>query len=124
MVQPLHSINDRSLQRLVDLERGLVSREVYVNPDIYQQELEQVFGRAWLLVGHESLVPNPGDFFQSRMGAESVKDLVSRLDLAEVEADLKETIATAKGQRKAKSIKRHFSRTTSPISASSFEPIR
>ena len=40
------------------------------------------------------------------MGAEAVKDLVSRLDLAEVEAELKETISTAKGQRKAKSIKR------------------
>ena len=40
------------------------------------------------------------------MGAEAVKDLVSRLDLDEVEVELKETIATAKGQRKAKAIKR------------------
>jgi DNA-directed RNA polymerase subunit beta' len=46
------------------------------------------------------------EYFAGGMGAEAVKDLVSRLDLAEVEADLKETIATAKGQRKAKSIKR------------------
>ena len=40
------------------------------------------------------------------MGAEAVKDLVSRLDLDEEEVELKETIATAKGQRKAKAIKR------------------
>src|SRR5579871_5634262 len=40
------------------------------------------------------------------MGAEAVKDLVSRLDLEQVEVELKETIATAKGQRKAKAIKR------------------
>ena len=41
------------------------------------------------------------------MGAEAVKDLISRLDLAEVEESiLKEIIATAKGQRKAKAIKR------------------
>jgi phenylpropionate dioxygenase-like ring-hydroxylating dioxygenase large terminal subunit len=72
VVQILRSLGDRSLRQLVDLERGLVNREVYVNPDIYQQELEQVFTRAWLFVGHESLVPNPGDFFQSRMGEEAV----------------------------------------------------
>ena len=52
------------------------------------------------------LVDRYHDYFAGGMGAESVKDLVSRLDLAEVEAELKETIATAKGQRKAKSIKR------------------
>ena len=43
MVQILRSLGDRSLRQLVDLERGLINREVYVNPDIYQQELEQVF---------------------------------------------------------------------------------
>ena len=52
------------------------------------------------------LVDRYHDFFAGGMGAESVKDLVSRLDLDEVEVELKETIATAKGQRKAKAIKR------------------
>ncbi len=46
------------------------------------------------------------EFFAGGMGAEAVKDLVSRLDLELVEVELKETIATAKGQRKAKAIKR------------------
>src|SRR6266508_1216512 len=68
----LPSRSDRSIRSLVDLERGLVSREIYVNEDIYRQEQEQVFARAWLFVGHESLVPNPGDYFQSRMGEEHV----------------------------------------------------
>ena len=72
MAQLLRPLHDRSLRALVDLERGLVSREIYVNEDIYHQELEQVFARAWLLIGHETLVPNPGDFFQSRMGEEPV----------------------------------------------------
>ena len=52
------------------------------------------------------LVDRYHDYFAGGMGAESVKDLVSRLDLDEVEVELKETIATAKGQRKAKAIKR------------------
>ncbi len=46
------------------------------------------------------------DYFAGGMGAEAVKDLVSRLDLGEVETELKETISTSKGQRKAKAIKR------------------
>src|SRR5271167_253459 len=39
---------------LVDLATGQISREVFVNDEIYQQELERVFTRAWLFVGHES----------------------------------------------------------------------
>jgi phenylpropionate dioxygenase-like ring-hydroxylating dioxygenase large terminal subunit len=57
---------------MVDLEHGLISREVYVNEEIWRQEQEQIFMRAWLFVGHESMVPNPGDFAASRMGAEEV----------------------------------------------------
>ena len=47
-----------------------------------------------------------GEYFAGGMGAEAVKDLISRLDLSAEEASLKEVIATAKGQRKAKAIKR------------------
>ncbi|MFN8035004.1 MAG: DNA-directed RNA polymerase subunit beta' [Acidimicrobiia bacterium] len=46
------------------------------------------------------------EYFAGGMGAEAVKDLISRLDLELEELTLKETIATAKGQRKAKAIKR------------------
>jgi len=57
---------------LVDLSTGQISREIFVNDDIYAQEQERVFARSWLFVGHESQIPNPGDFFVSRMGEESV----------------------------------------------------
>jgi phenylpropionate dioxygenase-like ring-hydroxylating dioxygenase large terminal subunit len=56
----------------VDLDQGLVSREIFVSDEIYQQELEKVFARAWLFVGHESQIAKPGDFFVSSMGEESV----------------------------------------------------
>jgi DNA-directed RNA polymerase subunit beta' len=46
------------------------------------------------------------EYFEGGMGAEAIKGLISRLDMIEEEASLKETIATAKGQRKAKAIKR------------------
>jgi phenylpropionate dioxygenase-like ring-hydroxylating dioxygenase large terminal subunit len=57
---------------LVDLGCGEISREIFVNDAIYRAELERLFARAWLFVGHESQIPNPGDFFVSGMGEESV----------------------------------------------------
>ncbi len=68
------AIGDRhgSAGQLVDLHNGTISREIFINQSIYEQELEQIFARAWLFVGHESQVPNPDDFCVSRMGEESV----------------------------------------------------
>src|SRR5260221_1047679 len=57
---------------LVDLASGQISREIFVNEEIYAEELERVFARSWLFIGHESQIPNPGDFAVSRMGEESV----------------------------------------------------
>jgi len=61
-----------SIDGLVDVHTGFISREIFVNEDLYQQEQEQIFARAWLFVGHESQVPKPGDYFVSCMGEESV----------------------------------------------------
>ena len=63
---------DHTMQHLVDLEKGHISREIFVNEAIYQQEQEQIFARTWLFVGHESQVTTPGDYFVSCMGEESV----------------------------------------------------
>src|SRR5262245_11963536 len=61
-----------NLDGLVDVDRGVISREIFVNDEIYRREREQVFGRAWLFVGHASQIPKPGDFLTSFMGEESV----------------------------------------------------
>jgi len=57
---------------LVDMAAGRISREIFVNEEIYREELERLFARTWLFVGHESQIPKPGDFFVSGMGEESV----------------------------------------------------
>ena len=57
---------------LVDMKTGQISREIFVNEEIYAEEQEKVFARSWLFVGHESQIPNAGDFFVSSMGEESV----------------------------------------------------
>ena len=62
----------RSIDELVLADRGMVAREIFVNEDLYRQEQEQIFGRAWLFVGHESLIPRPDDYFVSRMGTDQV----------------------------------------------------
>ena len=64
--------NHDGLGALVDVDRGIISRELFISEEIYRRELEQVFARAWLFIGHESQIPKPGDYFVSSMGEESV----------------------------------------------------
>ncbi len=64
--------NGGSAKSLIDLQRGEVSREVFVNENLYREELERIFARAWLYIGHESQIRRPGDYFVSCMGEESV----------------------------------------------------
>ena len=49
-----------STGRWVDVERGLVDRAIFSDEELYRRELEQVFLRSWLFVGHESQIPGPG----------------------------------------------------------------
>ena len=57
---------------MTGLAEGLVEREIFTSPEIHVQELERLFARSWLFVGHESQIAKPGDYFVSRMGGESV----------------------------------------------------
>ena len=57
---------------LLDPEKGRVSRDLFVDEELYAIEKERVSTRAWLFVGFEDQVRKPGDYFVSRMGEESV----------------------------------------------------
>jgi len=76
------SVNRGDLGGLIDVDRGMVSREIFVSEAIYGQELERVFARVWLFLGHESQIPRPGDYLVSSMGEESVivcRDVAGRI---------------------------------------------
>ena len=57
---------------VIDLEKGKLDRTVFGDEQTYQDELEKIFGRAWLMLAHESLLPNPNDFFLSYIGEDPV----------------------------------------------------
>lgn len=56
-----------------DLVKGeLLHGSVYRDPEIFQRELEQIWYKVWVYVGHESEVPNPGDFVRRQIGLQPV----------------------------------------------------
>ncbi|MEX0729795.1 MAG: aromatic ring-hydroxylating dioxygenase subunit alpha [Aquisalimonadaceae bacterium] len=65
-------LTNEEIRKLVDVETGDVARKIFVDPDVYQQELARIFGRCWLYVGHESQFKNNGDFITTYMGEDPV----------------------------------------------------
>jgi phenylpropionate dioxygenase-like ring-hydroxylating dioxygenase large terminal subunit len=49
-----------------------VHGRVYTDPQIYEEELENIFHRGWVYVGHASEIPTPGDFRLRWLGRQSV----------------------------------------------------
>ncbi len=49
-----------------------LERPFYVSPDMYQLDLQRVWGANWIWAGHESQIPNTGDYFTFEFGIESV----------------------------------------------------
>lgn len=62
----------QSFADLVDKKCGVVSRRIFIEQDIYEAELQQIFARCWLYLAHESEIPNPGDFVNVYMGEDPV----------------------------------------------------
>src|SRR5437762_3935766 len=59
-----------ALERLVEADR--VHRDVYTHPEVFQLEMERLWSRTWIYVGHASQVPNAGDFITLDIAAKPV----------------------------------------------------
>jgi benzoate/toluate 1,2-dioxygenase alpha subunit len=54
-----------------DLIRGdRVHRDIYVDPEIFELEMDRLFNRAWVYIGHESQVPKVGDYYCTAIGTQ------------------------------------------------------
>lgn len=51
-----------------DLRHGLLPLRVFNNQQIYDAELRRIFARSWVFIGHESELPNPGDYAMRTIG--------------------------------------------------------
>jgi 3-phenylpropionate/trans-cinnamate dioxygenase alpha subunit len=60
------------MKGFVDTEHGLLDRQIFFSQEIYQQELERIFARCWLYLGHESQIPKPNDFLSTYMGEDPI----------------------------------------------------
>ncbi len=46
------------------VQQHRVRADYYIDPEIYEDELERIFYRGWVYVGHESEVPPEGKEFR------------------------------------------------------------
>lgn len=44
----------------------------YTRDDVYEREVDRILLKSWILAGHQSQIPERGDFFQFHMAGESV----------------------------------------------------
>ena len=64
------SLSDLDLAALVRPDS--VHKRVYTDPEIFALEMERIYGQAWIYVGHESQVPQVGDYCTARIGDQHV----------------------------------------------------
>ena len=62
--------NANAVQDLV--RPDAVHRDVYVSPEIFELEMEQLWRNTWIYVGHDSQVPSPGDFYTTDLARQPV----------------------------------------------------
>jgi phenylpropionate dioxygenase-like ring-hydroxylating dioxygenase large terminal subunit len=49
-------------------DEGRLSNRIYVEPDVYALEVERIWKKMWLWAGHETEVPEPGDYVTRTVG--------------------------------------------------------
>ena len=64
----------RSIAELVSLRKPgyTMPRELYASELVYRAEIEQIWRRDWLFVGHSCEIRKPGDYFTFKLGDESL----------------------------------------------------
>ena len=59
-----------AVQALVREDR--VHRDVYLNPEIFELEMRHLWRNTWIYVGHDSQIPQAGDYFTTELARQPV----------------------------------------------------
>lgn len=54
------------------VEERRIHSAIYTDPEIFELEMERIFSRTWVYIGHESEVPKVGDFRLRKIGKQPV----------------------------------------------------
>jgi nitrite reductase/ring-hydroxylating ferredoxin subunit len=54
------------------IKKDRVHRSLYTDPEIFAMEMDRIWGHAWIYVGHDSQVREPGDYFATTIGTQPV----------------------------------------------------
>ena len=75
MLAPLNreTLSDgTAISDLINLDTHEVKMRALSDPELYELEMERIFAKTWLFLGHESEIPKPGDFVTRDMGSDGV----------------------------------------------------
>src|SRR5947208_5391668 len=85
----------------------------FVSPDIFVKEQAEIFSKEWLLVGHQSKIPEPWDYFLATIAGESV--IVTRDQKSQVRGFY--NVCRHRGTRLKEDAYGHFSAIQCPYHA-------
>ncbi len=70
----------RPIRELIACQKSGWSLEqrFYVDPEVYQLEIDEIVMRNWILAGHESELAEPGDFKVINVANESATPSLAR----------------------------------------------
>jgi len=73
---------DRIASLIESQAKGLpLAQEFYSDPEIFERDIERIHLRRWLCVGHQSRIPNKGDWFRYDIAKESILVVRGRDDV-------------------------------------------
>ncbi|HEY0295748.1 MAG TPA: aromatic ring-hydroxylating dioxygenase subunit alpha [Bordetella sp.] len=66
------SYTAESLGALVQDGGARINGRIYTDPEIFELEMDKIFSKVWVYVGHESQVPNPGDYITGLLARQPI----------------------------------------------------
>jgi phenylpropionate dioxygenase-like ring-hydroxylating dioxygenase large terminal subunit len=71
-----------AISDLIDFDTREVKMRTLSDPELYELEMQRIFAKTWVFLGHETEIPNPGDFIARDLGSDGV--LVTRDSQGEI----------------------------------------